>query len=385
MNYYKAALLLCCLLLAQSCIKDEAPGAEADLEQIWFPAQGSQGLFFQPSDTVQTVPSGQTTVLFDIRRQAHPEQTLSALAPQLRLTPGATVQPASGSVQDFSHGPVAYTVTSQDGAWQRHYQVELREKTVTVSDTLHYDFERFALDETFHKFYEWQELNPDSTLYRCWATGNPGYKLAVSSARPEAYPTVPVPGLSGHAVELTTRATGKFGEMVKMRLAAGNLFLGVFDVQWALKDAMQATCFGLPFTKRPVRLQGVYQFSRGEVFQDRAGNPVEGKLDLPDIYGVMYRNHDAQGNPFVLHGDDVLTSPQIVALARIPDAKVCSEWTPFDLEFKYYEQLDPQLLAQRGYSLALVMSSSVDGAVFCGAIGSCLRVDNLVLICQTEE
>ena len=41
--------------------------------------------------------------------------------------------------------------------------------------------------------------------------------------------------------------------MVNMRIAAGNLFIGTFDVANALKDAMAATRFGLPFNKKPLR------------------------------------------------------------------------------------------------------------------------------------
>ena len=33
----------------------------------------------------------------------------------INITPGATIEPANGSVQDFTEGPVVYVVTSQDG------------------------------------------------------------------------------------------------------------------------------------------------------------------------------------------------------------------------------------------------------------------------------
>ena len=55
------------------------------------------------------------------------------------------------------------------------------------------------------------------------------------------------------------------------------------------------------------------------------------------------------------------------------------------MEFEYYEEIDKELLANKGYNLAVVFSSSEEGASFQGAIGSCLLVDKVRLTCQTEE
>ena len=44
-----------------------------------------------------------------------PEGALTALSPTITISPGATINPASGTPQDFS-SPVTYTVTAQDGS-----------------------------------------------------------------------------------------------------------------------------------------------------------------------------------------------------------------------------------------------------------------------------
>ncbi|HOD35390.1 MAG TPA: beta-propeller fold lactonase family protein [Syntrophales bacterium] len=47
--------------------------------------------------------------------------SLTALTPTIAVSPGASVVPASGVVQDFSGGPVTYTVTAQDGTTTKDY------------------------------------------------------------------------------------------------------------------------------------------------------------------------------------------------------------------------------------------------------------------------
>ena len=76
------------------------------------------------------------------------------------------------------------------------------------------------------------------------------------------------------------------------------------------------------------------------------------------------------------------TNPYIVALAEIGEINATSEWTPFDLQFKYTGVVDPDLLRANGYSIAIVCTSSYEGATFQGAVGSTLYVDEFELICE---
>ena len=375
--------LTCMVALSlTSCFGEEPDYCEADIETATLHVDDPSQFFFQATDSMQTVFSTDSVITFAVRGDAD----VSALAPVFKLSPGATVSPESGSVHDFTGGPVRYTVTSQDGKWQRHYRVSVVPTMITVADTLFYNFEHYELEPTYHRYYMWHNTLPDGTLGNDWATANDGYRISMGSAAAMDYPTTPLAnGYEGAAVCLTTRDTGPFGRMANKRLAAGNMFLGTFDIKIAMSDHLHATRFGLPFTSKPDRFTGYYTFEPGQTVQDFYGNPIAGRVDSADVYAVFYRNHDAAGNEVVLYGDNVLSSDLIVAVAEMEYVAPTSQWTPWDLKFVYREEVDEQLLANRGYSLAIVFSSSSAGGEFIGAIGSRLCVDKVRLICTHEE
>ncbi len=381
-NILATALSLLMMVMMTSCFGEEPAGCEADIETVTLHADNPEQFFFQLTDSMQVVFSTDTEITFAVRGDAD----VSALSPILTLSAGATVEPASGSTHDFSHGPVTYTVTSQDGKWQRSYSVSVIPTLVTVSDTLRYDFEHFELETATQRYYIWHNLLPDGTLGNDWSTANAGFRISMSTAKPEEYPSTPLlEGYDGAAVCLTTRDTGPFGRMANKRLAAGNLFLGTFDIRIAMSDHLHATRFGLPFTSRPDRFTGYYTYQPGETVQDFYGNPIAGRIDTADVYAVFYRNHDAAGNELVLYGDNILSSEQIVAVAKLGYVAPTSQWTAWDVKFEYREEIDEELLANRGYSLAIVFSSSSAGGDFIGAIGSRLCIDKVRLICSHEE
>ena len=377
MKRYNLILLLAPLCLA-SCFKDEAPNAEADIEHVAVSIGDPLKTFFQLSDTAQTVPYSDSTIIFRVRSHAD----ITALAPTLRLTEGATVSPASGTVHDFSKGAVVYTTTSEDGLWHRTYKMQFVPTTITLRDSLGFGFEDYSLEPSEQKYYV---FHADETVGD-WATGNPGFKLSMGTAKPDEYPTYPMAnGHTGSCAALTTRSTGPFGEMANKRIAAGNLFLGTFDQKVALTNTLHATRFGVPFTMRPVAFKGWYSYQPGKTYQDVFGNAVVGKADHGSIYAVLYLNHDAQGNEIVLYGDNVKTSQQVVAIADLGDVGQTNSWQPFEAQFLYRQEVDQETLQNRGYSLAIVFSSSNEGDKFEGAVGSTLLIDDVSIISQKQE
>ena len=228
-------------LMLTSCFGEEPEYCEADIETATLHVDDPSQFFFQATDSTQTVFSTDSVITFAVRGDAD----VSALAPVFTLSPGATVSPESGSVHDFSGGPVRYTVTSQDGKWQRHYRVSVVPTMITVADTLFYNFEHYELEPTYRRFYMWHNTLPDGSLGNDWATANDGFRISMGSAAPMDYPTTPLEnGYDGAAVCLTTRDTGPFGRMANKRLAAGNMFLGTFDIKIAMSDHLHATRFG---------------------------------------------------------------------------------------------------------------------------------------------
>ena len=365
-----------------SCMKDEPLNAECDIEQVILHTPNVDEVFFSPTDSVKHLLYTDDAVTFNVRRNAPVE----GITLEFKITEGATIERLTEGTGFEADVPVHYRVTSQDSQWHRDYAITVSPEPVhVVSSVIAYDFENFELEPKQGKYYIWHNERLDGTFGNDWATGNPGFKLSMPSAAPENYPTSPIDGMDGKALKLVTRDTGPFGAMAKMRLAAGNFFLGEFDVSQALSNAMTATRFGIPFNLKPVRFTGYYQYQPGPKFQDKAGKEVPGRVDEGSVYAVFYRNHDAEGNPVRLMGDNVLTSPLIVGIAKVKQLPATNEWTPFDVEFEYDSDIDMQLLANKGYNLAVVFSSSADGAIFEGAIGSCLLIDKVRLYCQTEE
>lgn len=373
--------VVCCAL--SSCFKEEAPNAECDITSAVVHVDNPEGMFLQLSDTLWTPNSDlrEDVIKFNVRRMSD----LTALSPEFTLTPGATIFPASGSTHDFTNDSITYTVTSEDKNWTRNYKVCFVPTTVITRDTINYDFEHFSiLSDT--AYYEWSEMNEDSSLEKLWDSGNAGYRLTNGNAKPSDYPTVACPdGYDNWCVRLTTSDTGSFGAMVNKPLAAGNLFLGEFDMSQALINSMKATKFGQPFNKQPTKFTGYYRYIPGEKYQNADKSIVEGKVDEAAVYAVFYRNHDANGNPVVLYGDDAKTSEQIVAIADTKYLKPTDEWTKFEVSFSYSGEVDPVQLESMGYSLAIIFSSSADGGYFQGAIGSTLYIDKVSIICSQTE
>jgi hypothetical protein len=93
-----------------SCIKDEAPNAEADITGISFEEDvlASARFNLNPSynDNLQAYP-----ILVKVKEGT----PLNKLSPLFELTPGATISPESGSEHDFSldDAPVEGTIDQQ--------------------------------------------------------------------------------------------------------------------------------------------------------------------------------------------------------------------------------------------------------------------------------
>ncbi len=391
-NIITVFMALSGLVLLASCFKDEPLNAECDIEQAYIHAGDRLGQWFDnASDTLVSVQSDQTAIEFTLSESAD----LTSLAPLFRITPGATIEPESGSAHDFSKGPVAYTVTSEDGQWSRTYQVSIKSGLTRLGPETSFDFEDAYLARGY---YCWRETWNGTSL-DLWATGNPGFKISNSSATADNYPTSITPdGYEGKGVKLCTRRTSKLADMVKKPIAAGNLFIGQFDATDALQNAMKATKFGraFSFAGKPLRLEGWYKYQAGEKFTDKNMNQID-RQDYGTIYAVVYDNHDSQGNSVVLYGNNVQTSDRIVALAIVGDDRDgdgkpaignTPQWKHFSADFDYQtfgNTVDARKLRSGGYSLAIVCSSSTGGGDFMGAVGSTLCVDSFKLICEQEE
>ena len=369
-------LLAAALFLFSSCIREEALNTECDITGIdaaWLQEMQHEGFLIGNPEI------DNWSVHFTIRKGAD----RTAIAPSFTLTPGASIYlddgagrvPGNGVVRDFST-PQTYTVVSEDGAWSKQYEVSF-----TYPQPIELcSFEHFALDATgrYHVFYE---IDKTGERHNYWDSGNGGYAIAGMAKRPEDYPTVSEPaGYRGNCVRLETRSTGGFGLMLRpmMPIAAGNLFIGNFAVGQAVQFPRQATSFGLQIVEsKPLYFSGWYKYTAGDVFTDAENNVVSDCRDTCDIYAVLY---ECDPKDFkALDGDNVLTSERIVSLARIDDPGEPQEWTYFREPFRPMngKTFDEARLREDGYAIAIVATSSRQGAYFEGAVGSVLYIDEL--------
>ena len=376
-------LLFCFLPLFVSCLKDEPAGIEADIVSVHLEPTAAARLLGATAAPVRQVPAHDTDIVFT-RAAEGDTALLRTLSPTFTLSPGATLRCLDGAQPDFrQRRRVVYEVTSQDRRWQRRYTLSF----VPAADFPEFfGFENHVLNSPDPHYFTWFEQNADGTARHFWASGNPGFLLSRYDAKPDEYPTsVEAKGRTGTALRLVTQSTGELGAAFGKPIAAGNLFVGSFDLAGALLNPLAATRFGVPVNRIPTRFSGYYKWQPGEVFTNAqrkaAQGPAPDGKDAPRIYAVAYRNVDAQGNAVTLDGSNILSSPLVVAVALLDDFTVTgvqesSAWVHFDLPFARRAPIDDRLLDRHGYSLALVFTSSRDGAEFAGAVGSTLLVDD---------
>lgn len=385
--FMQAALLLCTL---NSCIQDEPLNAECDItgvDTLWL-QQNRSLIKGNPRIDNNRVSF---TVPYDADR--------SALAPKFYLTPGARltamvdgveVADANGMTRDFNT-PQTYTAHSQDGQWSKSYEVSFESEAPIEK----LDFENFELDPSgrYQVWFEMDANDASNPRRNYWASGNPGYNLTGLGSSPGVFPTTAAEGgVSGKCIKLETKDTGMYGMSTKpkMPIAAGNLFIGEFELSKASRYPRKATKFGLPLVrKKPVKLEGYYKYKAGAKFTDAKKKVQPTMHDTADIYAVVYEIDPDNFMP--LDGDNILTASNIALMARIDKPAefegdmselAAADWVHFSEPFKPMngKEFDAERLARGGYAIAIVMTSSRQGAYFEGAIGSTLYVDQLRVV-----
>ena len=357
-----------------SCIQDEAPNAEADIVSCTV-----QGNILKREPIIENKK---------ITLMVKADIDLAHQAPQFELTPGATISPASGTERDFT-SPQYYTVTSQDGKWEKSYQVVY----IIAGISTEYHFENVRTETSalgsYNVFFDTDSATGNTID---WASGNAGFALTgKGTGGPDSFPTCSTPdGKIGKGVKLETRSTGDFGLQLKMPIAAGNLFMGYFDPMAALSNALKATKLGLPFEHVPTYLKGYFKYKAGDTFEEN-GKPVTGKKDTWDIYAVFYEVTDKVKmlDGTIVKENGTIEHPNLISVARISENQriETDEWTEFYLPFTSLpgKKINEEKLKAVGYNVSMVFSSSKDGNLFKGAVGSTLYIDEVELIYADDK
>ena len=419
-NFFKiCAVGLTAAIGITSCIQEEALNTECDILTCTVP----ESILESP------VVVDNNTVTLRIR----PTGDISQLAPEFTVTEGATITPASGTPQDFLNAEnhtVYYTVTSQDGEWSKKYPVRVIQKEIPSVYKFNGTRLNLGEDNKGDKYSILVERDENGEEVMTWASGNPGYAfcgVAVINAKKDyGYPDDPLtymqhiwkyfPTRAVYAedvvqkmnpedgytyfynpdgtyakpefIRLTTCSTGSFGAIVGMPIAAGNLFQGFFDLGLAIGNACGATKFGEPYHYVPVKLQGRYRYKAGPVFKNKAGQVLDRK-DIFSIYALFFESEPGKVDYIdgYIHKKN-FQHDNLVSVALMKDARESDEWVTFEIPFEAAvngSQLDREKLGQGLYKIGIVISSSIDGDTFQGAVGSTLDIADLKLVNENDN
>lgn len=360
-HHVRAISLLLTLGLFASCIRPEAPNAEADILAIEL-----EGV-----DPLEKPLITNTEIKVSVK----PWADRTSITPRFTLTPGARITPASGVAQDFTK-PVTYRVTSESGEWTKEYTISIG-SSGPLPGSYHFDeVSIYKQKDTGEPRFQEFVLSGGGK----WASPNEGFMITLAltgadPSDPSVYPTSAADeGMKGKCAKLTTMSTGMLGAMFKKPIAPGTLYLGEFIAGEAMSNPLKTTRFGVAESRRPVMLTGYYKYKAGAKMTDMESKEIAGETDRPDLYAVLFETDNEV--PY-LDGSNVLTSPNIVLLAQLKDPKESAEWVHFEIPFEPQngKTYDPE----KQYKLTIVATSSREGAAFRGAVGSTLYLDEMTI------
>lgn len=359
-NEIVLSLSLAMGLLLSGCIKPEAPNAEADIVKCIV----EQDLLFRSThitnESVEIPVNGWVDV--------------TNFAPKFEVTEGATIEPASGTPRDFTT-PQQYKLTSEDGKWSKTYTVKVVKPNNEEQPVWTFSFEEVKIDH----YLKLVDHTPSGEEI-LWDNGNLG---AFFLGR-EPFTSQDEKGYKGKAAKLvTTGLLDKKGKPLSKGkpLAAGNIYLGKLDFGNLLTEPLKATHFGLPFFQEPIRFAGYYKYQPGEVVTDAEQKVIEGKVDNFSLYAIFFETTEQVQ---WLDGTNVQDSPQLISVARVTERKVSDDWVYFSIPFVMQEgkTIDQKKLKEGKYSYSIIASSSENGDIFEGAVGSTLWIDELKIFCK---
>lgn len=357
------------LLSCFSCIQDEPLNPEADILTFSLPGDVALSSATFNQDRISVV----------VQRTAD----LSSLVPSMSITDGATIVPAIGTPCDFTK-PVTYTVTAADGIHSRTYTIQ----AVTYSPYA-YNFENWARLDANYTYQTPVEYDPKGEQLVFWDSSNKGIAIYQQFSDPSLYPIHSTTQcVSGKlAAEMSTsKGPGSILGIINIPVVAGSLFTGVLNPVYALKDPLLATQFGQPCDEKPLRFRGYYNYRAGTGdYIDPKGKVLPGVKDSCAVYSVFYRVDE---NTQILDGTNVLTHPNIIAVAMLSDkeraASAGEGFARFDIPF-VYKTTDPVDFEKNQYKLAVIFSSSFYGDRYEGAPGSRLIVDEVEMVTEIND
>lgn len=370
-------LLITMATFLASCIKSEPLNPEADILKFALPAN------IMLSDPLfNRAESGVTEILITIPQG----ENVTALTPEIEITPGASISPEKGVVQDFSK-PVTYTVTSQDGNHQRVYRVSLNSYMFKKSDFDNWDI--YSNNAGTVKYEVPFEYSSDRmNKIHIWSSSNRGVAIYQQYEEPHRYPVASIQENGKKmAILKTDKGPGNVMGIQYIPVVAGSLFTGSMDLANAIKDPLSSTQFGISCDYLPGTLKGRYSYKAGSgKYIKKTGNTFEELPNVKDscaLYAVFFKVDEELS---MLNGNNVLSHPNIVAITEKPHRPSTpgEDLIDFEIPFIYKQGVEVDFSKNR-YKLAIIFSSSHNGDLYSGTPGSEMKVDRVEVIPKEGE
>lgn len=232
-------------------------------------------------------------------------------------------------------------------------------KEITFSTSAAEDIHNLSFDNWYLDGKAWMP-NANSDIY-VWDSANPGTAgLGTVPTTPEETDVV-----RGKAARLETcKAMGM--------LASGNIYIGKFGKVAGLGAELD---WGLPFTSRPLALNGYYKYSPKTIDMTKSPyNDLKGQgdqcqiqvllTDWPEMFTI-----NTSKKQFV----DFVNDEHIIAHGSLVSGNNDNGYVKFTIPFVYRNNRTPKYIV-------IVAAASRYGDYFTGAVGSVLRVDEFELV-----
>lgn len=209
----------------------------------------------------------------------------------------------------------------------------------------------------------WCPWNEDGEQY--WDTGNTG---AATLGQSNVVPTDHTPTGSGQAAELNTKFVG-IGIIGK--LAAGSIYTGTFQKVDGTNGILD---FGRPWTLRPTRLKGYYQYKTAEInYSSSEYKNLIGRPDSCHIYVALTdwtAPFEIRTNPNNRQLFDK-NMPSIIAYGELVYSGTMDNYQEFEIK------LDYRSTSRVPSYIQITCAASKYGDFFTGGAGAVLYVDQL--------
>lgn len=251
-----------------------------------------------------------------------------------------------------------YTIRARSGENEGNEIEVTTQATATLPDG---DFDQWWKDGKV-----WCPWNQGGTQF--WDTGNKGATtLGEGNVAPSEY--VPA-GLTGYSAELKTEFKGIAGIG---KLAAGSIFTGKFVRTDGTNGILD---FGQPWTLRPTKLRGYYQYTSGTInYSNKEMEALKGRPDTCSIYIAVtdwtapYQIRTNPANRQLFNKN----ASYIIGYGDLERGTSMSGYEEFEIELEYRSTS-----AVPSY-IMITCASSKYGDYFTGSDKSVLYVDQLSL------